>query len=383
MVGNKKYVVIILLLLSSMNLSSIGWAKPATMNLNFVDEDVRVILHTLATMNEVNMVIDDSIKGNMTMTLDNVSFDTAMDIITSAKGLSYRQVGTAFIIDPAEVSMSEIVKLRYTRATDIKKTLESSMGSLKVKIDVDETSNCLIISGSPAGCAHIKTLVADLDIPQQQVMMEAKVVVISKSDSKNLGVDWTWSGQTSDTSSGTIKYGVSNVDGVPYVANYTISALLSKGDAKILARPKLTTISGKEAHILIGDHIPVLTTSTSGGSTTTSISYVDAGIKLSYTPTVTADGSITAKVRTEVSSATLVTAINNYKITSREAETTVNIKDGETMIIGGLIGSEETKNNTSVPFLSNIPIIGGLFKSVSNSKSDNEVIIFLTATVVK
>ena len=187
----------------------------------------------------------------------------------------------------------------------------------------------------------------------------------------------------SDTSSGTIKYGVSNTSGVPYVANYTINALLSKGDAKILARPKLTTISGREAHIMIGDHIPVLTTSTSGGSTTTSITYVDAGIKLTYTPTVTADGSITAKVRTEVSSATLVTAISNYKITAREAETTVCMKDGDTMVIGGLIGSEETKNNTAVPFLSNVPIVGGLFKNVTNSKTDNEVIIFLTARVVK
>jgi len=378
----KTYIIILLVLLSMLS-STVGLASPTTYNFSFMNEDISVVLHTLAKISDVNMVIDDSIKGNVTMKLNNVTFDTAMNIITSAKGLSYRQVGDAYIIDPADISASEVVKLRYTRAVDIKKTLESVMGSLKVKVDIDETSNYLIISGSPAGCARIKKILVDLDVPQQQVVMEAKVVVINKTDNKNLGVDWTWSGQTSDTASGTIKYGVSNVSGVPYVANYTISALLSNGNAKILARPKLTTISGKEASILIGDHIPVLTTSTSSGSTTTSISYVDAGIKLTYTPTVTADGSITAKVRTEVSSATLVTAINNYKITTRQAETTVCMKDGDTMVIGGLIGSEETKNNTAVPFLSNIPLIGSLFKSVTNSKNENEVIIFLTATVVK
>lgn len=379
---NKVSLAIIIVLLSIF-ISTVGLTSPKTYNFNFIDENISVVLQTLAKISNVDMVIDDSIKGNVTLRLNDVSFTTALDLITTSKGLSYRKVGNSFIIEPTDIGATEVIKLQYARATDIKKTLESIMGSLKIKADVDETSNILIISGSPAGCARIKTILADLDVPQQQVVMEAKVVSLNKTDAKNLGVDWTWSGQASDTSSGLIKYGVSNVDGIPYVANYTISALLSKGDAKILARPKLTTISGKEAHILIGDHIPVLTTTTSSGTTTTSISYVDAGIKLTYTPTVTADGSITAKVRTEVSSATLVTAINNYKITAREAETTVCMKDGETMVIGGLIGSEETKNNTSVPFLSNIPLIGGLFKNVSNSKTDNEIMIFLTARVVK
>jgi type IV pilus assembly protein PilQ len=378
-----KSIICTLLLLLFIIVSNVATATPQSIDLNFIDEDVRVVLHTLATISNVDIVIDDSIKGNITILLKDTNFENALNLITSAKGLSYRKVGESFIIEPADMGTTEIYKLRYIRAVDIKKSLEPIIESLKLKAEIDEVSNSLIVSGSPTGCARIKTMLEDLDVRQQQIVMEAKVVVVSKTKAKQLGVDWTWSGQSSDTSSGIIKYGVSNADGVPYVANYTISALLSKGDAKILASPKLTTISGKEAHILIGDHIPVLTQSTSSGTTTTSIQYVDTGIKLTYTPTVTTDGTITAKVRTEVSSATLVTAINNYTITTREAETTVCMKDGETMVIGGLLGTDETKNNTAVPILSNIPLIGNLFKSVNNSKTEDEVIIFLTARVVK
>ena len=416
MVRIKKYVVIVMLLLS-MAVSAIGMANPTAINLNFVDEDVRIILHTLATINNVNMVIDDSIKGNLTMKLDNVSFDSAMDIITSAKGLSYRQVGNAYIIEPADMGMTEVLKLQYTRAVDIKKTLEPIATSLKLKIEIDDVSNSLLITGSPTGCARIKEILKSLDVRQQQVTLEAKVVAINKSNMKDVGVDWSWDAtpQTAeytagtpgtftykndgsintftpgipgtvkrDLSKGVIQFG-HGPEGYPYMFYYSakISALISNGNAKILASPKLTTINGKEARVLIGDRIPVLTDKTSNGVSTSTVEYIDAGIKLTYTPSITADGTITAKVRTEVSTPTLVPDIKNYRITTREAETNVNMKDGETMVIAGLIGSEESKTSNKVPFLGDIPLLGALFRSHHNSKSETEVVIFLTATIVK
>ncbi|MDF2634685.1 MAG: type and secretion system protein, partial [Pelosinus sp.] len=264
-------------------------------------------------------------------------------------------------------------------------------------------------SGSPTGCARIKALLVDLDTPQQQVTLEAKVVAINKTKTKDLGIDWSWdvtpqyaeyeapqvniangvttfeAGKvTRANNKGIIQFG-RNPEGHPYEFYYQakINALISNGNAKILASPKLTTINGKEARILIGDRIPVLTEKIEDGKTTTTVEYVDAGIKLIYTPTITEDGTVTAKVQTEVSTPTLVSDIKNYRITTREAETTVCMKDGETMVIGGLIGSEESKTNNNIPFLSNLPLIGTLFKSVHNSKAETEVIIFLTAKVAK
>jgi len=395
----------------SIEISNVAVAAPQSINLNFMDEDVRVVLHTLATIENVDMIIDDSIKGNITLKISNITFENALALITSAKGISYRKIGDSYIIEPADMGITEVYKLRYIRAVDIKKSLEPIMGSLKLKAEIDEVSNSLLVSGPPTGCARIKALLAELDNPQQQVTLEAKVVAINKSKTKDLGIDWSWDVtpqypevETTDevrdsngnvttpakttitrtAHKGTIKFG-SSPAGVPYEFYYQakISALISNGNAKVLASPKVTTINGKEARILIGDHIPVLTEKTENGKTTTTVEYVDAGIKLTYTPTITADGTVTAKVRTEVSTPTLVSDIKNYRITTREAETTVCMKDGETMVIGGLIGSEESKTNGGVPFLSELPLVGTLFKSVHNSKSETEVIIFLTAHTSK
>jgi type IV pilus assembly protein PilQ len=391
-VKNKVYIAILWGILS-FSVVTAAFANPIAIKLNFVDEDIRVILHTLATISNVDMVIDDTIKGNVTVKLKDVSFETAMNVIASAKGLSYRKMGDIYIIEPAEMGMTEIIPVRYTRVADIKKCLTSLLGDLKLKIEIDEISNSLIVSGSPVGCARVKTMLTQLDAAQPQVLLEAKVVAINKSNTKELGIDWSWestpiTGQSKDEGNnegeGVIRYGRSPV-GIPYEFRYQgkISALIAAGNAKLLANPKVTTISGKEAHIFIGDKIPVLTEKIDDGKSTTTITYVESGIKLTYTPSVTADGTITAKVHTEVSTASLVADIKNYKITTREAESNVCMKDGETMIIGGLLGSEESKGESRVPFLSDLPLLGSLFKSSHNSKTENEVIIFLTARIVK
>lgn len=406
-----KATICTLSLLIFIIVTNIATAAPQSINLNFMDEDVRVVLHTLATISNINIVIDDGIKGNITMKLNNTTFENALNLITSAKSLSYRQVGDSFIIEPADMGIIKIYKFQYNRAIDIKKSLEPIIENNKLKTEVDEVSNSLIISGSPTGYARIEAILADLDTPQQQVTLEAKVIAINKAKTKDLGIDWSWDVTpqypevettaavldsngyiatpanttiTHTKNEGTIKFGGSPA-GVPYEFYYQakISALVSNGNAKILANPKVTAINGKEARILIGDHIPVLTETVADGKSTTTVQYVDAGIKLTYTPTITNDGTVTAKVRTEVSTPTLVSDIKNYRITTRETETTVCMKDGETMVIGGLIGSEESKTNNTIPFLSNLPLIGTLFKSVHNSKTETEVIIFLTAKVIK
>lgn len=405
---NKTYQIVITLVLFLL-VSTTALANPSTFPMNFIDEDITTILHTLAKFNNVDMVIDDSIKGKMTLNLNDVNFDSALQLITTAKGLAYRQVGNSYIIESAEMGATEVFKLRYTRVADIKKTLEPIAASLKVKIEMDEISNSLIVSGSPNGNARIQGILKEVDVLQQQVTLEAKVVAINKSDMKELGVEWSWdvtpqypeytpekltvsSGVTNvepakvtrNNNKGVIKFG-RNPEGIPYEFYYQakINALISNGNAKILASPKVMTINGKEARVLIGDRIPVLTESTSDGKTTSTVQYIDAGIKLTYTPSITADGSITAKVRTEVSTPTLVADIKNYRITTREAESNVCMKDGETLVIAGLIGSEESKTSSKVPFLGDLPLLGALFRSEHNNKSETEVVIFLTARLNK
>ena len=135
--------------------------------------------------------------------------------------------------------------------------------------------------------------------------------------------------------------------------------------------------------INIGSEVPVPTVATTNATTTTSIEYREAGIILKCTPRVNEDGIITVKVHTEVSSPLYVEDMKAYRFQKRSADTTVRLKDGETMVIGGLIGKDEAKQMSKVPFLGDIPILGNLFKHIQNSKTDSEIMIFLTAKEVK
>lgn len=161
-----------------------------------------------------------------------------------------------------------------------------------------------------------------------------------------------------------------------------INALVTDGKAKILSRPNVTTIAGREAVINVGSSVPVPTVQTTNSTVTTSIEYRDAGIILKYTPRINADGTITAQIHTEVSTPQYVEDLRAYRFNTRSADTTVTVRDGEPMIIGGLIGAEESKSVSKIPFLGDLPILGALFRNHRKSKSESELIIFLTAHVL-
>lgn len=437
--------------------------------LNVVNEEVSTVIHTLARLGGVDVVIDSSVSGKVTIQLNNVPFTTALDILAKTKGLSCNVVDDVLIVGQADKMNNNfgtvnIFKIKYAKADDalqlvsvlfkeeeksgVKGTVKSEAApksndansgnsAQKTTVDtnsrfrVDEATNSLIFVGAPSEVEQITKILNEIDIPYQQVSLEAQVIAANKNDLKDLGLDWTFSSaptyptyerekvtekvtdptrvnnngdpityeteyngwkvtrptMSSGSVGGIISFGQSP-DGHPYEFYYQakVSALVTDGKANVLAKPKVTAINGKEAHILIGDSVPLKKTTTSNNITETSIEYKDVGILLKYTPRINADGYITAKVRTEVSTPTMValdSTTNAYQITKREAETEVRMKDGETMVIGGLIGSQETKSFNKVPFFADLPIIGALFKSVHNSKSDTEVVIFLTAHIVK
>ena len=173
-------------------------------------------------------------------------------------------------------------------------------------------------------------------------------------------------------------------EGVPFEFYYsaTIQALVTQGKAKMLARPNITTVQGREALINIGGEVPVPTQSVTNNTTTTTYTYRQAGIILRCTPRIHEDGRITATVHTEVSSPLYVEDIKAYRFQNRSADTTVSLHDGETMVIGGLIGSDESRTLSKIPFLGDLPILGSFFRSVRQSRSESEIMIFLTAHVI-
>lgn len=418
-------------------------AASNTVTLNVTNAEVRDVLTALANSSGVSIIADDTVAGKVSLHLQNVPLTTALDIITKAKGLTYQQVGEVIVVGNRDqigrgFGTLHIFKLQYSQPADVKTMVEallfgkteqhSSSDKTKNKtaghsegeqerLQIDSSTNSLLFYGSDAETAQIKQLLAEIDIPYQQVAVEAQVVALSSNATKDLGVDWRWSElpkypeydpptyesvkdsdgnpykqiteegkytRDKEDMVGTIQFGRSP-GGYPYEWYYSakISALVSKGDAKILAKPKITTINGQKAHILIGDRIPVPKETTDNDRTTTTFDYQDAGIILDYTPRINNDGEITVDLATAVSTPTLIPSLKAYQITTREAKTIVRLKDGETMVIGGLIGSQESGGVNKVPFFSDLPLLGKLFQSVHKTKNDTEVVIFLTAHIVK
>ena len=280
--------------------------------------------------------------------------------------------------------------LNYARAEDLQKSLSAILNS--GKLAAEPLSNSLLFNGNAVEAQKIKEALQTLDIATQHVTLEAKILCINKSDEKNLGIQWSWDSipqypdRSNDTKSKNSTQDV-NAKGrlrlwhhtnAQFQFSATLNALVTSGKAKVLATPSMITIPGKEASIFIGSHIPVVTEKHNNGQSTYSTEYVDAGIKLQYTPIVSRDGYITSTVHTEVSTPTLISEMKNYRINSRTADTSVRMRNGETLVIGGLFSEEEQKQLQQIPFLSKIPLLGALFKNHYRSKSKTEVIMLLT-----
>ena len=446
-------------MLSLFLLPIVNCRAEASVTMNIVDSEVREVLTSLASIGGVNIVADDSVNGKITVQLAGVSFQEALDIITKTKGLQYQTIGNTIIVGTknnmsAGFGQLHVFHLKFANPDDVVNAAKLALGlggstessstenstqttttsntnsttsnndgtttaEISGNLTVDKATNSLLFYGTASEAQKIRVVLDQIDIPYEQVSLEAQVMSINKTDSKNLGIEWEWSkapqsyeeytpekitidaatGRITSiepaeitrassfnkgTTGGIISFGRSP-DGLPYEFYYAakINALINNGKANILSKPKITTINGKEATINIGGEVPIPTLTVSDNTTTTTYEYKETGIILKYTPRVNDDGYITAKIHTEVSTPTYDADAKAYRFNKRSADTQVRLKDGETMVIGGLIGSDESKVMSKIPFLGDLPILGRFFSNVNNSKNESEVIIFVTARIVK
>lgn len=429
----KKYLILLVVILGIIcsNILSVSANE-----LEAVDVDIRNLLTSIALANNLNIVISDEVQGNVSVKLSNINAQDMIKIIVANNNYTYQFKDNVIYISKGDKDINlYTVQINYLELDKIAQTINLMLtGNLTDKIDdkdkktainnkvmIDESENTISFYGTLKQYEQIKNFLQEQDKPQKQVSLEAKVTAIQKDAAKDLGVSWEWSklpqSPEHEITYDTVKHTVINedgskeeitdylpvdevtrkwnddenipgvirfgkgVDGYPYEFYYAakIDALISDGKANILARPNITTIQGKEAVINIGSEVPVPTVSTTNSTTTTSIKYREAGIILKCTPRVNEDGIITVKVHTEVSSPMYVEDMKAYRFQKRSADTIVRLKGGQTMVIGGLIGSDEAKQMSKIPFLGDIPILGNLFKHIQKSKSDTEVMIFLTA----
>jgi general secretion pathway protein D len=268
-----------------------------------------------------------------------------------------------------------------------------------IRVAVVKESNSLVIYAPPGKRSEIQKLLEAIDVPLRQVLIEASIVEVTLNNEFSMGVDWSLIGAggklnvvSSDNQSGSVGPTLPGI-GLTYLSknlNASLSALSSKTRVEVLSSPKIVALDNGVAHLEIGDQVPVATQSSQsaaapGAPTLTSIDYRNTGVILDVTPRVTGDDSVTLTVSQEVSEVakTTTSGIDSPTIQERQFDSTLLVQSGQTVALGGLISSNYTKGATGLPFLSNIPLLGQLFKTDTRSKDRTELIVLLTVTILE
>ena len=374
------------------------------------------VLKILAEKGNLNIVTGPGVaSGHITIHLKDVPVEQAVNLVVRAAGLAYERIGNSILVAEAKSLQDETgltsytIELKYADANEVK----AALSGISEKIQVDTGGNRLIVVTSPRIIGEIQHVVAEMDKPARQVMLEARVVEVSTDGLKKLGIDWdllnrqgmTFVEGTYDSvnvgnvlngaGGATVKvfpntpgtydiWKLGNFTRLPMVFQSFVDLLIHDGNAKVLAQPKLVTLNGKEASMLAGQRIPYLVSQTvfAGGAAapTQTVQIEEVGIKLAITPLINTDGYITVHIRPEVSTVTGFRGVAGDLpvVATRQAETTVRLKDGSSVLIGGILDQEKTTDITKVPFLGSVPFLGAFFRHENTTTTNRDLVIEVT-----
>lgn len=369
------------------------------MDLNFDQTNLGDVMMTMGETGGINIVLDPTLYQNkLDLHLKQVSLEEAMMLLSNIYNMGFEKVGDSLFVAPKEKLSdrkieSRVVKLRNISVNDAKLLVKD----LAVTINASEELNSLVLMGSPEQLIKIEEVLAKVDVPQPQVLIEAKILEINKDALKDLGVDWssqinlqyqeTKRPQSFDSE---ISGSVSSVFDISEIARNaiqfesTIKMLENQSKARILSNPRVTTLNGKEAEIFVGDKLPYTITNVTGGVVTTDVRFVEPGIRLKITPSIIDQDFVILKVDPEVSFIFAFRGPNNEfpQVKTREATAHVRVKNRTPFVIGGLLNQEDKQSLSKVPFLGEIPLLGNLFTYQNNSVTDTELIITILPTIV-
>jgi len=428
------------------------------LTLNFQDIETRAVLQLLADASGQNIVVSDSVTGNVTLRLQNVPWDQALDIVLRTKGLDKRRQDNVIIVAPqaelaarekAELAArkdvqelaplrSEYLQVNYAKAQDMAgliKTQTNSLLSPRGSVAVDDRTNTLLLQDTADRLADVRRLVATLDIPVRQVLIEARIVIVNNDFERDLGARFgltnvqkygnnglvTTTGNavgadqivgsglvnrqgggspfpvtlpTGGTAAnrynvnlpvtspaGTIALGIL---GSNFLVDLELSAAQAETQANIISSPRVITANQKEATIEQGVEIPYQQSASSGATT---IQFKKAVLSLKVKPQITPDNRIILDldVKDDAVGTVVVTSggVNVPSIDTREISTQVLVNDGQTVVLGGILSTTQREDDTKVPYLGDIPVLGHLFKNSIHKDNKDELMIFITPKIVR
>ena len=404
------------------------------LSLNFQDIDVRSVLQLIADFTNLNLVASDTVQGGITLRLQNVPWDQALDLVLKTKGLDKRKIGNVLLVAPADEIAArerqelesqkqisdlaplrrELLQVNYAKAADIAK-LFTSVTSAEAKADergsitVDERTNNIIAYQTQDRLDELRRIVAQLDIPVRQVMIEARIVEANVDYDKSLGVRWggsaqnkgNWNTSGVNGSSTTIGTPGSTSTNSPFVdlgaagntsgigiafitdnvlLDLELTAMEKTGNGEIVSQPKVVTSDKETAKILKGTEIPYQEASSSGA---TSVSFKEASLSLEVTPQITPDNRIIMEVKVTKDEPDYLNKVQDVPpIKKNEVNAKVLVNDGETIVIGGVFSNTQSKVVDKVPFLGDVPYLGRLFRRDVVSEKKSELLVFLTPRIM-
>jgi len=411
-------------------------------SLKIKDSDLKDVVLYLAEFAGLNVVFDPDVRGTVTVNLQDVPWDQALEMILKQNKMGKTIEGNILRIAPVSVLtreeeeqrrlkeskelsgpvMVKTITLSYSKAKDVAALLRSKI-SERGEIIVDDRTNTLLISEVRDKLDLLEKLITVVDTPTPQVSIEARVVEASATFVRNLGVQWGFRGEASPYYGNATNLQFPNsvlVDGamIPqgivtkgiggplggYAVNLpapsfnsaigfsfanvldsfrvdiALSALETGGDGKIISRPSVVTQNNQQAEIIQGRQIPVQTVA----NFTVTTRYVNAALELRATPQITAEGTIIMTIEIQNNAADFANLVNGIPpITMQSAKTTVMVPDGGTTVIGGIYRTEDSVTRERVPFLHQIPILGNIFKNFARTKTSRELLIFITPRIIK
>jgi type IV pilus assembly protein PilQ len=410
------------------------------LSLNFQDIEVRSVLQLIADFTNLNVIVSDSVGGNLTLRLKNVPWDQALDIILKTKGLAKRQTGNVLLIAPTEEIAArekleleasrqvqelsplrtEYIQINYATASDIATLLKSAGGEERLvsergNVTVDERTNLLLVQDTADKLEEIRALVNRLDVPVRQVLIESRIVEADDQYTKELGAkfgltstntnnDNQWTNATSGNEtasravalSGDVSSGAYNVNLPPatqagsigltliklplnLMLNFELAAAEVESRIETVSNPRVITSNQRQARIETGQEIPYQEASSSGA---TSVSFKKAVLSLEVTPQITPDDRINMDIQVNKDSPGEVFA-GVPSIDTNAVETEVLVDNGQTVVLGGIFEQTTQNSTTKVPWFGDVPVVGRLFRQDLNRADKSELLIFLTPKILQ
>jgi type IV pilus assembly protein PilQ len=398
------------------------------MDLSLQDADVKDVLRSFAQLGGVNLVLQPGVEGQVTVELVQVPWDQALEQILKITDLGYDLDGNIMRIAPVSklrqeaeeqqrlvraqalsVPLSTVIRrISYARAQEIARVLTARGGvmSQRGSVIVDTRTNTLIIKELPAFMNTVIAIIENLDIPEPQVMIEARIIETTKRFSRSLGIQWGFQGVADAAhgnatglefpNNGTVDGGVNLLTGGQngfinlslgnLLSTFNLDASLNAAEAEglinILSAPRVATLNNEQASIQSGLQIPIQTVA----NNTVSVQFVNATLRLDVTPQVTAEGTVLMDIniqKREPQLAFAVVGASNAPISTKEARTRVIVRDGGTTVIGGIYEVSTDQGEDRVPGLASVPVIKHLFKNKRRQDENEELLIFITPRVTK